>query len=204
MRSARNWDRRLFWYQLLLVFPDVGAAFLGVLLPAQLVRALEQKWEISALVICLLLFALGIWAMEMLREWMQEYMYRNSLSFHLYYEKKCFGKAMRLDYDSLEEPETRKLMGNTWNVVRNEFVIRDSVMNAPRLMSGLLGTVLYGIMTGRKSILLIFFDPFFQNASNQASCQNGTGIYNGPCHLFLPLLPVNILPVSAHAGSEMT
>ena len=26
MRSARNWDRRLFWYQLLLVFPDVGAA----------------------------------------------------------------------------------------------------------------------------------------------------------------------------------
>ncbi len=157
MRSTRNWDRRLFWYQLLLVFPDVGAAFLGVLLPAQLVRALEQKWEISALVICLLLFALGIWAMEMLREWMQEYMYRNSLSFHLYYEKKCFGKAMRLDYDSLEEPETRKLMGNTWNVVRNEFVIRDSVMNAPRLMSGLLGTVLYGIMTGRKSILLIFF-----------------------------------------------
>ena len=68
MRSARNWDRRLFWYQLLLVFPDVGAAFLGVLLPAQLMRALEQKWEISALVICLLLFALGIWAMEMLRE----------------------------------------------------------------------------------------------------------------------------------------
>ena len=53
-------------------------------------------------------------------------------------------------------------------------------------------------------ILLIFFDPFFQNASNQASCQNGTGIYNGPCHLFLPLLPVNILPVSAHAGPEMT
>lgn len=157
MRSARSWDRRLFWYQLLLVFPDVGAAFLGVLLPAQLVRALEQKWELPALVASLLLFALGIWATEMLREWMLEYMYRNSLSFHLYYEKKCFGKAMRLDYDSLEDPENRKLMGNTWNVVRNEFVIRDSVMNVPRLMSGLLGTVLYGIMTGRKSILLILF-----------------------------------------------
>lgn len=44
MKSAKEWDRKLFYYQLLLVFPDVGAAYLGVLLPAGLVGALEQNW----------------------------------------------------------------------------------------------------------------------------------------------------------------
>lgn len=157
MKSAKEWDRKLFYYQLLLVFPDVGAAYLGVLLPAGLVGALEQNWALSKLIVSIFLLALGIWGMGILREWMQEYLYRNSLTFHLHYEKNCFGKAMGLDYNSLEDPEVRKLMGNTWNVVRNEFTIRESVMIMPRLMSGCLGTLLYGIMTGRKSILLLLF-----------------------------------------------
>lgn len=153
--SAKKWDKGLFYYQLLLVFPQVGGAWLRVVLPAELVRGLEEKWEPARLGIWLLGLALGIWGSELLWKWMREYLYRNALSFHLYYEKCCFRKAMGMDYDSLEDPEKRKLMGNAWNVIRNEFVLRDAVMTLPGLLAGGLGSLFYGFLTGRESMFLL-------------------------------------------------
>lgn len=155
MRSSKVWDPKLFYYQLLMIFPDVAAACMGVLLPAWLVKGLEDKWDLEKLLLTIFLLAFGIWLFEMLREGMQEYLYRNSLSFHLYYEKCCFTKIMDMDYEMLEDPKTRELTGNTWNVVRNEFGIRNSFLTVPKLLSGILGTGLYGILIGSESLLLL-------------------------------------------------
>lgn len=156
MRSSKAWDPKLFYYQLLMIFPDVAAACMGVLLPAWLVKGLEAKWDLGKLLLAIFWLAFGIWVFEMLREGMQEYLYRNSLSFHLYYEKCCFAKVMDMDYEMLEDPENRELMGNTWNVIRNEFGIRNSFLTVPKLLVGILGTGLYGILIGSESILLLF------------------------------------------------
>ncbi len=156
MKASKIWDKKLFYYQLLLMFPDVAAACLGVLLPARLVRGLEEKWEMVPLLFTVFFLAFGIWGFEMLQKGMHEYLYRNSLSFHLYYEKCCFAKVMNMDYEMLENPENRELMGNTWNVVRNEFGIRNSFLAIPKLLAGLLGTGLYGFLIGRESLLLLF------------------------------------------------
>lgn len=155
MRSAKEWDPKLFNYQLLMIFPDVVAACMGVLLPAWLVKGLEEKWDLGKLLFVIFLLAFGIWLFEMLREGMQEYLYRNSLSFHLYYEKCCFAKIMDMDYEMLEEPKTRELTGNTLNVIRNEFGIRNSFLTVPKLLCGMSGTGLYGILIGRESLLLL-------------------------------------------------
>lgn len=155
MRSSKAWDPKLFYYQLLMIFPDVAAACMGVLLPAWLVKGLEAKWDLGKLLLAIFLLAFGIWVFEMLREGMQEYLYRNSLSFHLYYEKCCFTKVMDMDYEMLEDPGNRELMGNTWNVIRNEFGIRNSFLTVPKLLGGILGTGLYGILIGSESILLL-------------------------------------------------
>lgn len=156
MKSSKAWDSKLFYYQLMMIFPDVAAACMGVLLPAWLVKGLEAKWDLGKLLLTIFLLAFGIWGFEMLREGMQEYLYRNSLSFHLYYEKCCFTKVMDMDYEMLEDPENRELTGNTWNVIRNEFGIRNSFLTVPKLLSGILGTGLYGILIGSESILLLF------------------------------------------------
>lgn len=155
MKSSKIWDKKLFYYQLLMIFPDVAAAYLGALLPACLVRGLEEKRDILSLMLFVFLFAFGIWFFEILREGMQEYLYRNSLSFHLYYEKRCFAKIMDMDYEMLEKPETRKLIGSTWNVIRNEFGIRNSFLTLPKLLGGVLGVGLYGVTIGRESIPLL-------------------------------------------------
>ncbi len=155
MRSSKRWDKKLFYFQILQIFPDVAAAWLGVYLPAQLVRGLEQRWDLIPLLLCVVFLAVCIWVFEMLREGMQEYLYRNSLSFHLYYEKLCFAKIMDMDYEMLEEPEKRRLMENTWNVIRNEFGIRNSFLTVPMLLGGVLGTGLYGTAIGRESLLLL-------------------------------------------------
>lgn len=155
MMSSKAWDPKLFYYQLLTIFPDVAAAGMGVLLPACLVEGLEAKWDLGKLLLVISLFAFGLWVFEMLRGGMQEYLYRNALSFHLYYEKCCFIKIMDMDYEMLEDPKIRELAGNTWNVVRNTFGIRNSFLTVPKLLCGMLGTVLYGTLIGSKSILLL-------------------------------------------------
>lgn len=155
MRSSKVWDPKLFYYQLLMIFPDVAAACLGVILPAWLVKGLEDQWNLKRLLLTVFLLALGIWIFEVLHKSMQEYLYRNSLSFHLYYEKHCFGKVMNMDYEMLENPENRKLLGNTWNVIRNEFGIRNSFLTVPKLLSGILGAGLYGMLIGSESIPLL-------------------------------------------------
>ena len=58
MRSSKIWDRKLFYFQLLMIFPDVASAYLGVLLPAQLVRGLKEKWDMAALLLTIFLLAL--------------------------------------------------------------------------------------------------------------------------------------------------
>ncbi len=66
MKASKIWDKKLFYYQLLLMFPDVAAACLGVLLPARLVRGLEEKWEMVPLLFTVFFLAFGIWGFEML------------------------------------------------------------------------------------------------------------------------------------------
>lgn len=155
MRSAKKWDQKLFWFQLLAVPPTVASGWLGVLLPAELVRALESKWSMGQLTAYIFLLAFCMWILEMLTAGMREYLYRNGLTLHLYYQKCCFSKVMKFDYDMLENPDYRRTMGNTWNVIRSGYGLREAVLAVPESLCGMLGTVFYGMMIGRKSILLV-------------------------------------------------
>lgn len=160
MKSAGKWDRKLLYYQFLVIGPDVLTAYFGTRLPAEVVRGLEAKWGVGLLVSRVIVLALCIGVFSILTEGMEEYMYRNSLSFHLNYEKKCFRKGMKLDYNALEEPERRQLTGNVWNAIRNKYAIRNSLIAMPQLMIAAAGTVLYGILIGKKSILLMLLVMF--------------------------------------------
>lgn len=157
IKAVKKWDKRLFYYQFLLVLPTVVSVYLGILLPAELVRGLENKWNLMRLFFHIFLLAFFIWILQMAAEEMQEYMYRNSLTQYLYYQQCCCRKIMKLDYDMLEEPKKRKLIGDTWNVIRNGYGIRTSVLAVPKILCGGLGILWYGTMVGKRNILLVVF-----------------------------------------------
>lgn len=155
IKASKAWDQKLFYYQFLPALPSVTATYLGLLLPARLVEGLEEGWEIQRLLAYVFVLYMGMCLLKMVDKGMNEYLYRNYPTLIMYYEKLCYGKVMSLDYRMLEEPETGKLMGNTWNVLRSEFGFRNSLCAIPQILSSLAGIGWYGFLIARKSYVIL-------------------------------------------------
>lgn len=157
MLSAKAWNKKLFYFQLMAVLPSVFSGYIGVLLPSEMVRILEEKRSMEVVIGTIFALVLIMFLCDACYHAMYQYLYRNSMSLALYYEKRCFDKIMRIDYDKIEEPENQKLIGNTWNVLRNEYAIRNSVTGMPQLFIAALGSLWYGWMVALKSPLIVLF-----------------------------------------------
>lgn len=153
--SAKKWNPKLFWFQFLMVLPCVLSGYIAALIPAQLVKGLEEKYSLEQLVGTMVALILILLICDVSYKTMHEYLYRNSMALTLYYDKLCFQKMMTVDYDSLEKPENQKLIGNTWNVLRNEFAIRNSITSIPQLMIAFFSSAWYGIMLASKSVVIV-------------------------------------------------
>lgn len=157
MLSAKEWNKKLFYFQFMAVLPSVFSGYIGALIPSEIVRILEERRSLEVVAGTILALVLMMLLCDVLYHAMYQYLYRNSMSLTLYYEKRCFEKMMRIDYDRIEEPENQKLIGNTWNVLRNEFAIRNSVTGMPQLLIAALGSFWYGLMVALKSPLIVLF-----------------------------------------------
>lgn len=62
MKSAKEWDNKLFWFQILMVVPTVAASLLGTYLPSRLVADLSGQMGIPRLLLELTLISLALWA----------------------------------------------------------------------------------------------------------------------------------------------
>lgn len=155
MKASWIWDKKLFWYQLLPVLPNVTATYLAVLLPAELVRGLENRWELGDLLLKVFLLAAALCVLRLADEGMKQYIYRNAQQLTMYYEKCCYHKVMRLNYDLLEEPACARLIANTWNVLRHEHGTRTSISAVPQILSSLIGIFWYGILIGQKNWIIL-------------------------------------------------
>ncbi len=155
IKASGAWDKRLLYFQFLPALPGVAATYLGILLPARLVEGLENHWEMERLAAWIFVLSLGIFFLQAADAGMREYLYRNYPALTMYYEKRCYGKAMRLDYGMLEDPQISGLWKNTWNVLGNEFGFRSSLCAVPAILSSLAGIVWYGIMIAEKSRMIL-------------------------------------------------
>ena len=155
IRAVWQFDRKLFWCQFLPIVPTVLAAYLGTLLPAEVVRVLQEEWSVDRIIgyICLLTVVLII--CNMISKGMNNYTGTVSHRLSLFYADKCFRKVMDLDYDLLEQPEKQDVIGNAWKGVRDSYNFDLACMAFPICLSSGVSVVFYGILIGRKSILLV-------------------------------------------------
>lgn len=144
LKSARRWDAKLFWYQFLVVIPQIGFTLLSVLLPSCLVTMLQENVSVAALLTRLSLIVAGMAVCNIVSSGMGEYLYRNSMSLTLFYEQLVFRKMTRISYHALEEEKTHALLANLWNGFRNEYMIRNSVTSFPVFLESLLASCIYG------------------------------------------------------------
>lgn len=155
IRSAKKWDPKLFYYQFLPVVPGVLASYLGLLIPAELVRGLEEQWELQRIILHLFLLAVIMLICNIVQGRMNVYIYRNSETLTMYYEACCCQKVMDLDYNILEEPEVAALRANAWRVLQIKYNIRGAVSVVPAILSGFLGVVWYGLKVSQVSMIIV-------------------------------------------------
>lgn len=155
IRAVWQFDRKLFWCQFLPIVPTVLAAYLGTLLPAEVVRVLQEGWSAERIIgyICLLTAVLLV--CNMISKGMNGYTGTVSHRLSLFYADKCFRKVMDLDYDLLEQSEKQDVIGNAWKGVRDSYNFDLACMAFPICLSSGVSVVFYGILIGRKSILLV-------------------------------------------------
>lgn len=155
LKSAKQWNKWVCYFQFLEVIPNMTATFLGIWLPSLLVAKLQEKVSLHELLASIIVISLGMLASNVMDAAMEQYLYRNGLSLTMYYDKLAFEKTMRIEYDLLESKEVQKLMGNVWGILRNEFAIRNSVTSMPILIISMLSSLLYGVLLCRISFVLV-------------------------------------------------
>lgn len=155
LKSAKQWNKWVCYFQFLEVIPNMSATFLGIWLPSLIVSQLQDKVPLEVLLASIIIISLGMLVSNVIDAGMAQYLYRNGLSLTLYYDKLAFEKTMRIDYDLLESKNVRKLVGNVWATLRNEFAIRNSVTSMPVLIISMFSSVLYGALLCRVNGVLV-------------------------------------------------
>lgn len=153
MKETKKWNKKLFSYQWLCILPNVAAAFIGTLLPAELVRGLENGWDIEDIMVYIFLLTVIMWFCHMVDSGMRCYLRFEGATLSLYYSKKCFHKVMDLDYDKLEQEQ--KLIGNTWKAIKEDSNFAGILQAFPAILQGTLGILGYGALIARNSIWIL-------------------------------------------------
>lgn len=160
MSAAREWDKKLFWAQILVMIPNVAASFLGTLLPARLVTDLTAQLALSRIILEMAVIAAVMWLCSAASYMMLSYceMQGDFISFH--YAKIFAHKIMDVDYDFLEDKDYQKISGNAWRVARFGQGVSSAAVVFPQFLYSMAGVLFYGFLIGRKSILLLLIVMF--------------------------------------------
>jgi len=154
LEEIHKCDKMLYLYIFFSVIPYVLSEFLGALLPATIVEGLQNKWNVSMLVLAVLIMSLVMLIINVAYRSCMVYIDRNSIVFSKYLGSKCMQKSMELDYDYLESADIQKLMGNTWNAFQGAD-ISQAVPNLSNLLLNTTGVLFYGIIIAKKNIYIV-------------------------------------------------
>jgi len=155
MQCAYENDKRLFYFQFLQVVPSVVAAYLGTLIPSEVVRTLQNQWNVTQLAAYICLLTAIMLVCNVIACWMARYVYDCSQLIPVYLSRRSFRKMMNLDYNLLEGKEEQKLIGNAWRALGNNYNFVMACEAFPQCIIAIISVVLYGIIIGQKSITLV-------------------------------------------------
>lgn len=160
MSAAKEWDKKLFWAQILVVIPNVTASFLATFLPSRLVADLTAQMALSRLIMELALIVAVMWVCNAASEMMLAYCESEGSFIYLHYAKIFAHKIMDVDYDYLEDQEYQKISGNAWRVARFGQGVAHATSILPMFLYSMAGVLIYGFLLGRKSVILLLIVMF--------------------------------------------
>ena len=155
MKAAKDWDKKLFWGQIVVFIPTVAASLLGAWLPSRLVFDLTSQFSLSKLVLEISLISFALWVCNASANVITEYCTFKGHFIHTYYAKKYARKVMDVDYDYLEDEAYQKIYGNAWRVAKFGQGVSGAMMMLSSFISSLAGVLIYGFILAQRSVILL-------------------------------------------------
>lgn len=154
-RQMKSWNKWMFYCAFLEIVPQTLAYFLGDLLPASLVHGLEQRGTVLQVLGPLFAIALGMLLLNMLSSAIINYYYEQTNYFLLHFVRKFTRKVVDIDYERLEDKNYKDIKDNAWGSARFGNDIYRATNAITALLTGLATAVMYGIILGSKSVLIL-------------------------------------------------
>ena len=154
-RNLLKWEPRLFWASILVVLPAVISTFFKSILPATVVRGVEEHWDINIYILILVGTVLCMWIFSMVEGGLKEYCENYDFVYRMHYMELYADKKMSLDYDVLEDSQTEELANQAHIAVFQGRGIQDSIMVFMSFSINVIGILFYGFFLAKINIILI-------------------------------------------------
>ena len=155
MKMTKKWNTRLFYAQIFYFLPCVMSSFLAIYLSAYVVRGLTEKYATNVFIIKLLLLGMLYLISSVVSAGLYQFIYRNGMALTMYYDIQCFQCVLNLPFKSLENKDIIEKKNRAWNILRNEYGIRNSVVLLPNLFSLLIEVIVFGCIMTSKNFFLV-------------------------------------------------
>ena len=159
VKSIIKWDRKLLLFQSLFAVAALIYTYVGILIPVNIVSCIEEgSINLTAFLgrigfLLLIYFICNVIKLESF-----QYIYRNSGTLAMYFTQKVYKKTMCLPYEELEKKNVHEMLGKVWNVIRNDYMIRNYVVVIPQIVISLVGCICYGCVVINRNLLLLIGD----------------------------------------------
>ena len=154
-KQMKSWNKWMFYCAFLEIIPQTLAYFLGDLLPASLVYGLEKRGTVLQVLGPLFAIAAGMLVLNILSSAIINYYYEQTNYFQLHFVRKFTRKVVDIDYERLEDKNYKDIKDNAWGSARFGQDIYRATNAVTALLTGLATTVMYGVILGSKSILIL-------------------------------------------------
>ena len=158
-KAIWEWDKRMFFSQFVQVVSTIAMTYAGIMVPVEIVSAIEnQDGGFTKAFIRIGVF-LGVYFISnILKMDTAQYIYRNGGMLNIPQTQKIYKKIMEIPYEQLEEKDTHKAIGKAWNVLKNDYMIRNYVVAIPQFIIALAGSVWYGLVVLKNNFVLCIFN----------------------------------------------
>lgn len=155
MKEMKAWNKWMFFCVFLEIVPQTIANYLGALLPASLVKGLEQHSRIPEILLPLFVITAILLICNMASATTSSYYFEQYDYFPLHFMKKYVSKVMDIDYERLEDKNFKTIMDNAWGSARFGNGINRAVEAIPALLTGVVTLLMYGIILGQRNLLIL-------------------------------------------------
>ncbi|MBQ6462150.1 MAG: ABC transporter ATP-binding protein [Pseudobutyrivibrio sp.] len=154
-----QWDKKMLLFQVLQVFSSIIMTYVGIKIPVEIVKCIENNNKDLASFLYTMLGYLGTYFVcNIISLDVTQYIYRNGGTLCMPYTTKIYDKIMNLSYEYLNDKDVHNKVGKVWLVLRNDYYIRNYVVVIPQVVTAFIGIIWYGTIVAKNSIVLFIVD----------------------------------------------